>query len=267
MVSIYCDTDDWSSSLNKALNESPHLNQVDAHISINCLTVNENKKYNILLLQESPAFLKYKNIIEQIQNYPKDIEKKYSKVYSSIKYLQNFNFVEYIHPCNPTWIQNPQLFPFKNKNISMITSNKSFLPGHQKRLQIMNAVKDFVDVYGRGFKEIKNKSEGLLDYYFSVAIENDATDDYFSEKILDCFMTSTIPIYFGSDCVYKFFNPKGIINIKEFNDLKDIKSISKDMYFNNIDAIADNYFIAKQHDRQIYSVLKIILTKLYYENI
>jgi hypothetical protein len=55
------------------------------------------------------------------------------------------------------------------------------------------ANKDRIDVYGRGISEIPNKEVGLKDYMFSFAVENDTYDTYFTEKILDCFATGTIP--------------------------------------------------------------------------
>jgi hypothetical protein len=122
-----------------------------------------------------------------------------------------------------------------------------------------------VDVYGRGFNPIKEKDEGLVDYYYSVAIENDDTANYFSEKLLDCFLTCTLPIYWGCDYVKTIFNPAGIIDIKELQDLKEIKNFSKDYYNKNIDAIVDNYFEAHKQNRYLSHTLKQILIKLYNE--
>ena len=45
---------------------------------------------------------------------------------------------------------------------------------------------------------------------FSVCIENDVYDTYFTEKILDCFATGTIPIYKGT---------KNKLVIQTFNQL------------------------------------------------
>tara|TARA_Y100000592_G_C5474605_1_gene321516 strand:- start:208 stop:387 length:180 start_codon:yes stop_codon:yes gene_type:complete len=58
------------------------------------------------------------------------------------------------------------------------------------------AEKAFVEKYGSGAgNPIDKKEEGLTNYLFSLAIENSKIDNYFSEKLLDCFATSTIPIY------------------------------------------------------------------------
>ena len=47
MISTYCDTENWTPLLDKVLKDSPHLNAIDAHISINCLSYDKTKKYNI----------------------------------------------------------------------------------------------------------------------------------------------------------------------------------------------------------------------------
>ena len=38
--------------------------------------------------------------------------------------------------------------------------------------------KDQIDLLGRGFKPVDKKEEGLIDYMFSIAIENDTYDTY-----------------------------------------------------------------------------------------
>jgi hypothetical protein len=264
MISAYCDTDDWSPSIIQLVKESPHLNTLDLHISINCISQDKNKKYNILVLQESPGVLRFRGIIDFVKNH-KDCFKIYNKVYTCIDELIGIENTERIHPSNITWIKNPILLPSKNKLISFVTSNYDTLPGHKNRLKILNKVKHFVDVYGKGINEIKNKDQGLVDYYYSIAVENDDTNSYFSEKIVDCFLTSTIPIYWGSDCVFQKFNYNGIIDLKKISNLNDIKDITNNFYKKNIDAVVDNYFIAQKENRYLPHTLKHILTKFYYE--
>jgi hypothetical protein len=72
---------------------------------------------------------------------------------------------------------------------------------------------------------------------FSVTIENDIYETYWSEKILDCFATGTIPIYLGSPDIGDFFNMEGIILL---TDDFDINSLSIDEYNSRIPAIKDN---------------------------
>jgi hypothetical protein len=146
--------------------------------------------------------------------------------------------------------------PVKNKLVSMISSNKNFTNGHQFRHNIINNLPICVDLYGRGFREIENKSEGLKDYCFSIAIENDDTNSYFSEKLLDCFLTCTIPIYWGAEDIDNIFNKDGIIRIKSISDICSLTYLD---YNNKIEAIQDNYQKAlEQNISPLESLINIL---------
>ncbi len=68
-----------------------------------------------------------------------------------------------------------------------------------------------VDVLGKGYAPFENKEDGLLPYLFSIVIENCKEPEYFSEKLLDCFFTKTIPIFWGEGNVEEYFDMKGVI--------------------------------------------------------
>jgi glycosyltransferase involved in cell wall biosynthesis len=112
----------------------------------------------------------------------------------------------------------------KSKLVSAISSNKAFLPGHRNRLEFINSIRNRVDLYGRGMGvELDSKLDGLRDYMFSVAIENVENDDYyFTEKITECFLTGTIPIYHGCLNIGKFFDTRGILYFKNMKELHGI---------------------------------------------
>ena len=121
----------------------------------------------------------------------------------------------------------------------MIASNKAMCEGHRLRLEwverlISSEAGDYIDLYGRGFNEIADKEEGLCDYMFSVAIENGQYETYFTEKLLDCFATGTIPVYLGAPDIGEHFNKDGII------DLTDEFDVSEEIYYSKMDAMKDN---------------------------
>jgi hypothetical protein len=78
----------------------------------------------------------------------------------------------------------------------------------------------------------------LNDYRFSFCAENDTYDTYFTEKILDCFATGTIPIYMGTKKVVDYFNSDGIIF---FDGTFDVSTLTEELYNSKINAIKDNY--------------------------
>jgi len=134
------------------------------------------------------------------------------------------------------WVQDRKVHE-KTKLVSMIASNKQMCEGHMKRLQFVEKFKDKLDFYGRGFNEIDCKEDGLRDYMFSVGIENAVYDCYFTEKLTDCFACGTIPIFYGSRGVTKYFNEDGIIFLDDQFDLSDL---TPDLYYSKMDAVKDN---------------------------
>lgn len=142
-------------------------------------------------------------------------------------------------PAQGFWIKEPMIYP-KSELISMITSNKDSCPGHRLRLGWVADLRGQVDLFGRGFREIENKEEGLCNYMFSVAIENGQYETYFTEKILDCFATGTIPVYLGAPDIGEHFNGDGIIPLTDGFD------ISEDLYYSKMQAIQENLEKAKE---------------------
>jgi hypothetical protein len=140
----------------------------------------------------------------------------------------------------------------KSKHVSFITSNKVMTEGHKVRLECAKLVhsKNYnnVDFYGVGIREIKGKIEGLKDYRFSVAIENGIHDNYFTEKILDCFLTGTIPIYKGCKNIGDFFDTQGFIIFDTAEELISIlNNLTEEDYKSRLDFIKINFGKAKNY--------------------
>ena len=133
----------------------------------------------------------------------------------------------------------------KSKNISFITSNKTFTKGHVFRIDCLQHLvknKSNVDVFGVGIKEIIGKIDALQDYRFSIAIENGKCKNYFTEKILDCFLTGTIPIYHGCPNIGDFFNTDGFFVFETKEELlKIINSLTEKDYIDRINLIKENF--------------------------
>jgi len=137
----------------------------------------------------------------------------------------------------------------KSKLLSMISSNKNYVVGHKLRHRIIEKYHNRFDLYGRGFNNIDSKEIGLNQYMFSVAVENCQKDYYFTEKIIDCFRTKTIPIYWGCPSIENFFDKRGIIQFKRLCELESIfNSLTSSKYYDAVDAIETNYKLSFQYD-------------------
>lgn len=147
-------------------------------------------------------------------------------------------------PANGTWIRKPKVYEHKVNLVSMITSSKGYVIGHKKRVMIANDLRGQVHLYGRGFNEIEFKEDGLATYMFSIAHENHSSPGYFTEKILDCFATGTIPIYWGDPDIGKVFNTDGIIQLDE---KFKVESLTPELYYSKMEAVTENCNIVKEN--------------------
>ena len=130
----------------------------------------------------------------------------------------------------------------KTRPLSWITSNTSVLPGHKKRMRFREHLEKEVefDHWGRGFTPIAEKWDGLAPYRYSLAIENHRCERYWTEKIADCFLSRTMPIYDGATDLARYFPEESFIRI-DLNDrsaIRQIKAIlSSDLWRTRRDAV------------------------------
>jgi hypothetical protein len=206
------------------------------------IRVNKNVKKKIGWLLESPAVSAHQH--EWIKTNYQLFDAVFTNNKDLLDLSEKFQFV----PTCGCWIKpEDQKIWNKSKIVSIIASAKNSTDGHQVRQSIVRNMKG-IDIYGRGFNAIPYKLEGLKDYMFSIVVENTKKDYYFTEKLIDCFVTGTIPIYWGCPSIGKFFDDRGIIN---FNNLEEIELIigglSKDLYNNKMEYIKNNFEAAKEY--------------------
>ncbi len=213
------------------------------------ITINRNKPI-IAIISEGPHLFNQKELYERIQqNY-----QRFNKVlgwHKSLFNLPNFKFkpISEISQWNllPSSELDTNKFKIYNKTklTSFITSTRNMVEGHQFRLDCLNEIKNQnlnVDAFGRGINPINSKLEGLQDYHFSIAMENGAMENYFTEKILDCMLAGTIPIYHGCTNIGDYFNLDGIITFNTKEELVNILlNINETTYKKRKDAIKENY--------------------------
>jgi hypothetical protein len=138
--------------------------------------------------------------------------------------------------------------PKKNKLLSVIVSRNMTLDGHKKRVNFIKKLSsrfpNMIDIYGKGWtsEELGNnykgelgnyhvqsntgttKKDGLINYKYSIAIENCIEKNCFTEKFNDPILCWTIPIYYGCNEINNFFPEKSYvkINIDNFDETCNI---------------------------------------------
>lgn len=136
----------------------------------------------------------------------------------------------------------------KERTISMVSSDLTILPGHKNRFAFINKMighfKDRIDVFGRGFNAIDDKWDALAPYKYSIAIENNVVNGYFTEKITECFLSHTLPVYYGAPDITEYFNSSGLclIDIENYKNSINIieELIETDPFAEKLDYIIEN---------------------------
>jgi len=174
------------------------------------------------------------------------------------KILNNCDNAIYL-PFGHTWFKPDQYEKYHNKEFKIAHLRGNLLKsyGHQIRWDILdrkNEIKvptKFYDVYGDRYNIERariDKEEIFSDSMFGIAIENFSHRGFFTEKILDCFLMKTIPMYWGCPNIEDFFNKEGIIKFEDADDFIYISNqLTKDYYNSKKDIIEENYQLALKY--------------------
>ena len=206
-------------------------------ISFDALEYDDTAEYKVLVQIEPPS------IREDIIN-------------NLINYNNNFDLILTWHPQVLSKCKNSILFPFgsclinkedrkihsKIKKLSIISSYKRKTKGHKLRHSLIENKLINMDVFGRGYQPVENKITALKDYMYSLIIENDPTENWFTEKIIDCLITGTVPVYWGCDNIGNYFNTKGFIRFKSIKEFEEtIPQLTKETYDSMLPYIQENF--------------------------
>jgi hypothetical protein len=155
----------------------------------------------------------------------------------------------------------------KRATISCLTGSKEVTPAHTYRkflysnqLRIPLPITWFRSSKGALLPAyqhnpiIQDEKCGMfLDYQYSIAIENSRQNHYFTEKLLDCLVTKTIPIYYGCPNIAEYFDTRGWILLETTNIDEFVYKVHNFLpkYEECTDTIEHNYREAKKYT--IYS--------------
>lgn len=209
------------------------------------------KKYGMMLETREIAPRDY-----EIFNLNKGLDREFESIFTfDDKMLEEVENAKFYPVCAAVWygvddspVQlNPKAYENKEKNISIVSSNKVNCDLHKFRIELARKCKreGMADAFGTfdggAYSDI---SDSLKDYRYSIVIENTLSDYFFCEKITNCFAAQTIPVYLGARKISDFFNSDGIICIEkpEINMVeKIIKQCNEKEYENRLSAVLDNY--------------------------
>ena len=128
----------------------------------------------------------------------------------------------------------------KHELVSIIVSDKTDTAGHRLRHAVVDRYG--IPAFGPRYQALEFKEDALIDFMFSVVIENSICDDYFSEKLVDCFAVGTIPIYWGTRNIGDYFDIDGMLVFDNTDELDDIMhNLSPELYNSRLPHIKNNF--------------------------
>lgn len=103
---------------------------------------------------------------------------------------------------------------------------------------------------------------------FAAVIENTCHNGYFTEKITDCMMLKTIPIYWGCSNIEKFYNIEGILLFNSVDEFIQIcNNLTPEYYTSRLNVIEENYRRVNQYQKYENRICSKIIDVFKYNNI
>jgi hypothetical protein len=156
------------------------------------------------------------------------------------------NAVLFVATCPP--FVGPCVQTEKDFSVAYLTSSKNWCTGHRLRLLVYDTLPSSIG----NLKVIKHRSppaisseernSRLAANQYHIAIENCHLYNYFTEKLMDCFLSRTIPLYWGCPNIGNYFDASGILQFEGVDGLMNIlRSLTPEFYQSKAEVIESNY--------------------------
>jgi len=132
----------------------------------------------------------------------------------------------------------------KNRRMSIVITNTGPKPLYNERIGLFRALLDTdldIDFYGRMWNLSDprykgapyNKSDALLNYEYSIGIENCRQKNYLTEKFFDLIACDTVPIYYGAPNVKDIYPEESFIEMDFSGPIEKTVEQIKHVYHND----------------------------------
>lgn len=149
----------------------------------------------------------------------------------------------------------------KELKVFFVCGNKQMVEGHRFRHKVYEQ-KDKLELENTWIYTCpsEEKLAHFKDSMFHVAVENVQKENFFTEKVIDAFLTRTVPIYRGCLNLENYFNMDGVITFQTEDELVQIvNSLTEEDYIKRKQAMEDNFKLAiywKDYYIRLVDVLK-----------
>lgn len=135
---------------------------------------------------------------------------------------------------------------------SYLTSAKTMCKGHHFRHEIYNNLPQKVGQVAiakhMSPPYVEDKKEFLYPFQYAVVMENGRRTNWITEKLIDCLVSRTVPIYWGCPNIGEYFNADSILSFETKDELIAILgSLSPNFYESKLKAIDYNLHEAMKY--------------------
>jgi hypothetical protein len=214
-------------------------------VSFDTIDTDPAADYRVLVQCEPPPiFIAFKNMVYEHQ-HKFDLILAYDPRLLLLPHSREFIPVG-------SWINDVGLE--KTDQISFLMSSKIFTSAHRMRFQILREVEgknklgEFDFFMHRSPPSVPNKDQFFTNAKFHIACENHVMENMFTEKLLDCFKTLTVPIYYGCANIEKYFDTRGIFRFNTIEEFRHIiANITPDTYSVMLPYVMENYELSRKY--------------------
>ena len=229
---------------------------------------NSINNYNILWVKEVEEISKFKqtalyhaDLFDAILTYYEEILTKCSN--------------SWMMPFGTAWVWDYDLTAQKKFQVSHLTGYKELTYGHWLRKQlhyrqseITIPVDFYISRHGgvdnlHGNKVLGDTKTPMFNSMFHFCIENTTQKNCFTEKLIDCLITKTVPLFYGCSNISNFFNTEGFFIAQTADELITIaNNLTPEDYYSRVDCIEANYLLAKPYTTLLDRLQQVLTTIL-----
>ena len=129
---------------------------------------------------------------------------------------------EFVLPYEQLW-DNPFMKDVKTSFCSFVYNNDA--PYRKEIVDELSKYKQvdcFGKPHGNWFYGESNKIKCISNYKFNICFENSLHPGYYTEKPIHAKFAGCVPVYWSDSLMAQDFNPKGFLNLTDFNSVKEL---------------------------------------------
>jgi len=145
----------------------------------------------------------------------------------------------------------------KRFEVSFLLAEKRDTFGHELKHQLWRRLSEIINIPVKSYIDTRDEDGNLnrpmrferlyKHCQFSIWFENSRHNNFFTERIVDSFLSKTIPIYWGCLNLGEYYDMNGVYTVNNPDDVVRVcNSLTPDTYNEKLEYVNRNYEIAKE---------------------